>query len=330
MVLKIRFIVALAFLTSYSNLFSAEPTYDPLSIPVERKSQPHDLKIEDSSRRREIPIRVFLPESSNPAPVVIFSHGLGGSREGNPYLGQHWSNRGYVVVFVQHLGSDASVWKDEAPANRLASLKKAANIQNSLLRFKDIPATIDQLEKWNRSTDSILYGRLDTSRIGMSGHSFGAVTTQAVSGQKTPLGTAAFTDQRIKAAVIMSPSSPKNAADPKRLFGSVSIPWLLMTGTNDIAMVGDTDMESRLAVFPALSPGNKYELVLKDGTHEAFSDHLLPNAAKRRNPNHHRVILGLSTAFWDAFLREDKQAIDWLNGSGPSTIIEAGDRWQSK
>jgi len=53
---------------------------------------------------------------------------------------------------------------------------------------------------------------LDLNRIGMSGHSFGAVTTQNVSGQRTPFGPALFTDQRIKAALAMSPNSRARVA----------------------------------------------------------------------------------------------------------------------
>jgi len=209
-------------------------------------------------------------------------------------------------------------------------MQKAANLQNALLRFGDIPAVIDQLERWNRSSDSPLAGRLDLKRVGMSGHSFGAVTTQGVSGQRTALGAAAFTDARIKAALAMSPSSPRNGGDPKRAFGGVTIPWLLMTGTNDVGLVGDADVASRLAVFPALPPSGKYELVLNGAEHSAFSDRALPGDKEKRNPNHHRAILALSTAFWDAWLREDAEARAWLDGAGPSSVLEKQDRWQKK
>jgi predicted dienelactone hydrolase len=262
---------------------------------------------------------------------------LGGSREGNPYLGEHWSGRGYVVVSLQHAGSDEAVWKDAPLLQRMAAMRKAANLQNTLLRFKDVPAVIDQLERWNQSADSPLAGRLDLARIGMSGHSFGAVTTQGVSGQRAARGNLSFTDKRIKAALAMSPSSPKGGGDAEsrrspasHSFGSVAIPWLLMTGTNDVALVGDADVESRLAVYPALPPGGKYELVLNGAEHEAFGDRDPPGSQKQRNPNHHRVILALSTAFWDAWLREDPQARTWLDGTGPSTVLEKDDRWQRK
>lgn len=286
--------------------------------------------VKDAARNREIPLRVYFPSAKTSAPVILFSHGLGGSRENNPYLGQHWSARGYVVVFCQHVGSDESVWKDAAPLQRLAAMKKAANLQNVLLRLKDIPAIIDQLEKWNAEQASPLFGRLDLKHLGMSGHSFGAVTTQGVSGQKPARGEFSFTDERIKAAIAMSPSTPKGGGEPQKIFGEVKIPWLLMTGTKDVALIGDTDLESRLAVFPALPPGSKYQLVLDGAEHEAFGDRSLPSSQKARNPNHHRVILATSTAFWDAYLRDDKSARVWLDGPSPSTIMEKADKWEKK
>ena len=213
-------------LASALSTTAAAPLYDPLAISNVRKAETFDCTVKDAIRGREIPLRVYLPADRHPAPVVLFSHGLGGSREGSAYLGEQWSARGYVVVVVQHPGSDDAVWRDAPPAERMAALKKAANLQNTLLRFGDIPAVLDQLERWNRASDSPLAGRLDLKRTGMSGHSFGAVTTQGVSGQRTALGAASFTDARIKAAILMSPSSPRNGAAPKLAFGGVTIPWL--------------------------------------------------------------------------------------------------------
>jgi predicted dienelactone hydrolase len=166
--------------------------------------------------------------------------------------------------------------------------------------------------------------------MGMSGHSFGAVTTQAVSGQKFLGGAASFTDARIRAAIAFSPSGPRLGGDPQQAFGSVKIPWMLMTGTKDVAPIGNADVPSRLSVFPALPAGGKYELVLDKAEHSAFSDRALPGDTERRNPNHHRAILALSTAFWDAWLRQDKAARAWLDGDGPRSVLEKDDRWQRK
>jgi len=303
--------------------------YDPLIPRAEAEPLVLDLVVEDQFRQREIPLRVYLPPGPEPAPVILFSHGLGGSREGNAYLGRHWAARGYVGVFLQHPGSDAKVWQDEPTAWRMGALREAAGGRNFMLRVRDVSAVLDQLEVWHEAGVPTLAGRLDLSRVGMAGHSFGAVTTQAVSGQRTRGGLTPFTDGRIAAALVLSPSSPRGGI-PRRAFGRVALPWMLMTGTHDLAPVGGADMASRLAVFPALPPGGKYELVLDGAEHSAFTDRALPGDTQARNPNHHRVILALSTAFWDAYLREDAAARAWLDGAGPAAVLEPGDRWQSK
>ena len=306
--------------------------YDPLSVSETLRTSWADFTVDDPLRRRSIPIRVYLPSSKSTAPIVLFSHGLGGSREGSAYLAKHWSARGYASVFMQHTGSDASVWKEKPIGQRMMAIKKAAGIDSFLLRVRDVPAVIDQLDVWNRTSRHPLAGRLDLSRIGMSGHSFGAVTTQAVSGQL--YGFQGFKkslcDQRIKAAIMFSPSSPRRGLTPQEAFNDVKIPWLLMTGTNDVAFIGDADVPSRLAVFPALPPGGKYELVLYRAEHSAFTDRRLPGDSEDRNPNHHRAILAISTAFWDAWLREDADARAWLDGDGPRSVLEEEDRWQKK
>jgi predicted dienelactone hydrolase len=319
------------FLASFAA--TAVLAYDPLALPEAASPAPLDFKVQDPKRERALPIRVYLPATKQAAPVVLFSHGLGGSCQNNPYLGKHWSARGYAVVFVQHPGSDESVWRGQRPGQIPTAMKLAASLENFMLRVADIPAVLDQLTRWHAEEAHALRGRLDLSRIGMSGHSFGAVTTQAVSGQSLPVGGARFTDPRIKAAVAMSPSLPA-AGSAERAFGSVTLPWLLMTGTKDVARIGAMtiggDLDSRLGVYPALPPGDKYELVLHDADHGAFGERSLPNEGANRNPNHHRVILALSTAFWDTSLRGDAEARAWLNSESPRSVMEKDDKWQRK
>jgi predicted dienelactone hydrolase len=305
-----------------------------LVLPSEQPLAPLDLTVTDTNRHRDIPIRVYLPAKTNTAPVVLFSHGLGGNRLGSAYLGRHWAARGYVAVFLQHAGSDDGVWKNQPLRERNRAMRDAASGANFLLRVKDVPAVLDQLERWQNTTKHPLAGRLDLRRIGMSGHSFGAVTTQAVSGQAPPGGGQPLTDRRIKAAIAFSPSEPATGS-PAQAFGQVTIPWLLMTGTKDVARLGSatigaSSVEQRLSVFPALPPGSKYEIVLNDAEHSAFTDRALPGETGRRNPNHHRAILALSTAFWDAYLKGDAAARAWLDGAGPRGVLETNDRWQTK
>jgi predicted dienelactone hydrolase len=305
--------------------------YDPMALPQAKStSTPLDTTVHDTKRNRDIPIRIFLPATTTAAPVVIFSHGLGGNREGSAYLGEHWSARGYVAVYVQHPGSDDGVWKNAEPSQRMAALKTAASPQNLFLRVADIPAVLDQLAAWNNDASQALHGRLDLTHVGMSGHSFGAQTTQAVSGQNFPgdLGQR-LTDSRICAAVAFSPNIPK-VGSPQAAFGSIKIPWMLMTGTKDLSPIGGATPESRQQVYTALPAGDKYEIVLNNAEHSAFTDRPLPGDSEPRNPNHHRVILALSTAFWDAYLKSNAEAKAWLAGDGPRGIIESADKWERK
>jgi predicted dienelactone hydrolase len=322
--------IAFAVLASWPSARAAGPgeAYDPLALPASQPEQV-DLVVVDATRQREIPLRIYSPRGESRSPVVLFSHGLGGSREGSAYLGRHWAARGYVAVFLQHPGSDASVWRDLPAGRRRGAMEGAASGQNFLLRVRDVPAVLDQLARWNAEKGHALAGRLDLGRVGMSGHSFGAVTTQAVSGQAFA-GGRSFADPRIRAAVVMSPSAPRRGGDPGAAFGRVEVPWLLMTGTKDVAAIGGIGLESRLAVYPALPPGTKYELVLDGAEHSAFTDRALPGDSAPRNPNHHRAILALTTAFWDAYLRGDEAARRWLDGEGARSVLEARDRWQRK
>ena len=103
----------------------------------------------DAKRKRTVPIRVYLPKSDSPQPVVLFSHGLGGSRDNNPYLGTHWAANGYVAVFIQHHGSDDLVWKNAGLGKGFAALKNAAGYRPTMDRFQDVRFNLDQLEIWN-------------------------------------------------------------------------------------------------------------------------------------------------------------------------------------
>ncbi len=113
-------------------------------------------------------------------------------------------------------------------------------------------------------------------------------------------------------------------------FGAVKIPWLLLTGTKDTTIFNRTDAKSRLVVFPALPSGRKYELVLNKAEHSVFTERALPGETESRNPNHHRAILAVTTAFWDAYLRDDAEARKWLDGETVRSVLEKDDQWQKK
>jgi len=229
-------------------------------------------------------------------------------------------------VFVQHPGSDESVWKEVPLRQRMGALKQAASLENFLARTKDIPAVIDALTRWNGEKAHPLSGRLDLAHLGMSGHSFGANTTQAVSGQAFARDRVLFLEPRIDAAVMMSPSPPV-VGDLGVAFAGIKIPCLLMTGTLDDSPIGNTGAAERLKVFPHLKQAPAWQVVFDKATHMSFGERDLLGKSLTET-RYHRVILALSTGFWDATLKGDAQAKVWLNGDGAKSVLAPKDVWE--
>ncbi len=309
----------LCLLVATSLSLAGEVRYDPLQaageFQVHRTSFTYD--------QREVPLKIYLPGQAR-APLILFSHGLGGSREAGTYLGEHWAARGFVVVAMQHAGSDEAVWKDVPRAQRMDSMKAAVNGASFTGRMRDVPATLDQLEEWNQAPGHFLHGRMDLGNIGMAGHSYGAVTTQALCGQSYKIRGQAFADDRIDAGLALSPSPPQ-FGDAAVAFGNITRPMMLMTGTDDRSVIGQTTPEARRHVYAAMPAGSKYQLVLNGAEHMTFGD-----KGRHANRAYHDAIKALSTAFWEAYLMQSTTARTWVDGDQPTTVLSDKDLWQRK
>lgn len=307
------------------------PAEESPTLQSDPEAQTLLLDARDASRNRTVPLKVYLPASSSARPVILFSHGLGGSREGNPYLGNHWAKQGYVAIFLQHPGTDRSVWENEAPRDRMAALKAATGIQGSRDRFDDIPFVIDQLEVWNSDEEHPLHTRMDLEHIGMAGHSYGAVTTLAMTDRKF-FGNRNLHEERIDAFLPMSPQ-PGKVGKPEAFFGSVSVPVLCMTGTEDGSPIDPKlSPADRRKVYEAFPPGDKYQLVFEGAHHFAFGEGGNSTKSRARLAHHHPAIQKISTRFFDAYLRGDGAAKSWLQSEAPReacSLIEK-DVWEWK
>ncbi|SMP76341.1 Predicted dienelactone hydrolase [Neorhodopirellula lusitana] len=289
-----------------------------------------DIEPNDSARDRVVPIRVYLAEGTQPQPVILVSHGLGGSRETKAYLGKHWSAAGFHCVFMQHAGSDRDLLRSLPFGKKLSGFKKAANLQNSMDRIGDVSFVLDQLEKWDQDKTHPLHHKFDFDHVGISGHSFGAATTLSVAGRMYPMRRS-FAEPRIKAFLAMSPQPAQNIS-VENAFGSIDQPFLCMTGTKDSSPITPSvTPDSRQSVYRAMPTGDKFQLVLHDGTHSAFGDEGL-RRTDTRNPNHHQAIKKISTEFWKAYLTDDANAKRWLQSNQPATdgTLEPKDTWESK
>jgi predicted dienelactone hydrolase len=316
--------ITLVLLSSLLAQSQGPTTYDPSALV----GKPRVVLTEFEYSDRKVPLKFYLPEKKNAA-IILLSHGLGGSRNSGTYLGMHWAGRGYVVVAIQHLGSDESVIQEaRGVRQKFAALKKAANGKSFDDRCKDVKATLDHLAKLN--ADGKYAGQFSLSKVGMAGHSFGAVTTQAVSGQNYGRLGSLHTDKRIKAALPLSPSPPALGFNDET-FGKVQIPWLTMTGTKDSSPIGrgSGTPENRQKVFTSLpKAGHHYGLILDGAQHLAFGDAKRLN--RGRNPAHHVAIKALSSAFWDSYLLDNETAKKWLNGTGPGKVLSEKDDWKRK
>lgn len=266
----------------------------------------------DASRDRKVPVKIYAPRSgSGPFPVILFSHGLGGSREGYEYLGQCWASHGYVSVHLQHEGSDDGVWKDAKLGQRMSAMKRAAaQPHNAINRVQDVSFALDQLTQLN-ATNAAWHGKLDLSRVGVAGHSFGAYTTLASAGANYSALAAGRADARIKAAIPMSAPVPANKSRLDAAYAGVKIPCLHMTGTEDNSPIGDTKAEERRMPFDHCRNADQFLITFTGGDHAIFGgrERKLGGA---KDAEFQRLICESSLAFWDAYLRDDAQAKEWL------------------
>lgn len=289
----------------------------------------------DAARERIVPVKIYFPAGGPDGttyPVIVFSHGLGGSRETYRYLGEYWAAHGYVSVHVQHAGSDDAVWRDERrPARALA--RAAADPSNLVNRPRDVSFAIDWLAKLNGDASSGLHGRLDLKCVGVAGHSFGAYTTMALAGQRFRRGaplTDNLTDSRIKAAVAMSTPTRKSAGGAEgNAYADIAIPVYHLTGTEDSDPMGTPDPALRRVPYDQMRRTDAYLLILTGGDHMVFA-----GQRRRGDGTHdaefHRIIQESTTAFWDAWLKNDAAAKAWLEGEGFGANLKESATFEQK
>ncbi|MGB9863291.1 MAG: alpha/beta hydrolase family protein [Candidatus Saccharicenans sp.] len=325
----------LLFVTLFSSPHPASFT-TPEGI---NKSQ-HQVKIirevwTDEARNRKIPVKIYYPSDiKNQMPVIIFSHGLGGSREGYEYLGRFWAENGLISVHLQHPGSDEEVWRGKK--DPLSEMRRAAaNPLNAIARAKDVSFCLDRMEALNKE-DGPLKGLIDIDKVGMAGHSFGAHTTLLLAGQKIwlPGGRElSFADRRIRAAIPMSAPVPANRQKLDIIYGSVNVPCLHMTGTLDDSPIGETRAEERRIPFDHIKGADQYLVIFQGGDHMIFSGRpRLAQAAGRglEDARFQEMIKEFSLAFWRAYLLQDKMAEKWLKEGGAEKMLDKYGKFEMK
>ncbi len=304
------------------------PDFDPHHEPHKVLIHKGDF-VDESRAGRIVPFKVYYPvaHSLENLPVIIWSHGLGGSRDGAAFLARYIASHGYVVVNVQHVGTDTSIW--EGKLGHPWDIIRAADVsrQDSLDRFNDVPFVLDQLPGFAQEHPDI-GAHMDLDQIGMSGHSFGALTTQVMAGQPFPdknENLAVMGDERFKCGILYSfvPMMHLTAMPGKDLYGPINIPLFFMTGTADDSPTSGQDYHYRMPVYEHAGCPEKHLLLLDEGDHMVFAGSRGKLAVHPKRKIHEDIIKVTSLAFWDAYLRNDEKAMEWLTGEGVSTYLNA-------
>lgn len=152
------------------------------------------------------------PSAEGPFPLVVFSHGSGGLRQQSASIIETVASHGFVVIAPDHAGNTAI---DQLLGTETDTEVTARN------RVLDVEFLIDQAEG-----GQLAEGLADLDQVAVMGHSFGGFTALAVAGGFEDIPA----DPRVDAIVPLAPASGRLSDDE---LGSIEIPMLIVTGTDD-------------------------------------------------------------------------------------------------
>lgn len=275
-----------------------------------------ELDVPQSSRR--LPVRIAWPAEGGPFPVVVFSHGGGSSKDMYDRMADHWASEGYVVILPTHMDSATTGFDMKA-----ASAKQMLDVIES--RRRDLSFIVDSLGTLQEKVPG-LAGRIDTDRIVAAGHSLGGATALTVSGlviQDPKTGERyGYLDDRFDALLLITEPghSPVMPEDPWR---AVPIPVFVATGSKDYSGQWQGPPKNRLYTF---APGLTLPLGIPH--HYLFvenMDHYIGGLICRTDkgppdPEALRIVNGASTAFLDAYTKNDRRALEFLESAKITTI----------
>ncbi len=282
---------------------------------------------QDPARDRVVPVKLYRPRGApGPWPVVLLSHGLGGSRNIMGYWARHLATRGYAVVAPQHLGSDITLsHKDNLLAAYWALWRAGRDPNNYVLRAGDLSFCLNRLAVLNREPGP-WQGRLDLANLAVAGHSMGALSALIAAGQDFGFG-GALREPLFKAFVALSPPVP-TSREPKDMYRPIALPGLHISGSRDVARLGATPAHRRRAPFDHIVRADQYLLWLEGGDHRSPLGYPAGPERPEHEARFHQLILLASDAFLDAYLRGEKAARAWLQGPALARAAAGAAGWE--
>jgi predicted dienelactone hydrolase len=276
----------------------------------------------DGARQRAVPVRLYWPEGAERVPLVVFSHGIGGSRQGYSYLGEYFAANGMASLHLQHVGSDRSLWTGN-PMSLVGRLQDAAQEGEALERVKDLRFALDQL-----LAHETFGTRVDRRRIAAAGHSYGANTVMLAAGATVQRKGRRLDlrDPRVRAAVLLSAPPFYGEDDLKAILRSITLPTLHVTATEDVIRIPGyyPPASERVPIFEAVGSPLKALAVFEGGSHSIFTNRASTGGAEL-NPKVKTATRELALAFLRrVFDGKDEALARW-----PQTYRPLLARWTS-
>lgn len=245
-------------------------------------------------------IGIPIQDNLTKAPLLIFSPSLGGNLSYYTYYAEYFAKKGYIVMGINHLYESEAVVADEKVylANHsfqdsLKSLKipddiSAEQYRESMgLRQKilaqDIQFSLDQL-----LADEEIKNAIDTSKIGIFGHSVGGAGAVYCS----------ILDKRIKVVINLDGTPPSIA-----LNNGIDIPYLFIEDMTDYKNhEGHATQYKRRSDFCELNRADSWRVLVKGFNHNSFLDINYYLAESRSKAQSEKTNLDKVINYMDDFL----------------------------
>ncbi len=261
-------------------------------------------------RGEDLQLRVTVPLTGERLPVIVFSHGFGFSLDAYGPVTEFWASRGFVVIQPTHLDSATVALAPHDP--------RTPRIWRT--RVEDLVRALDGLDIVEHAVPG-LPGRLDRTRIGAAGHSYGATTASALLGARVLQGDGSagedMTDTRVTTGVLLAlagTGGPDLTDFAAQMFPFMNPGFDAMT-TPALIVAGDADQSPLSTRGPdwwtdayRLSPAGKHLLTLSGADHSLGGVHAygtLPTTAAE-NPALLALVRQVSTAYLRTALGVDQ------------------------
>jgi len=199
-------------------------------------------------------------------PVVVFSHGITGTRHLHQAMYEFLVSRGFIVIAPDHsFDANLAIFPDGHLADYRSDITghtDSVNVRTMQMntRVADISFILDQLVKiQSGKIDAQINAKIDLERIAVGGHSYGGSTATVVSQR----------DDRIKACFVLD--SWISPIPQETIDDGIHIPFLFM-GRPTWEGSDYPGNYPRLDNLMAHSSNPKYRLIIKGTKHLDYSD----------------------------------------------------------